>query len=147
MTNGTAVSAASWTLTPGGPVVASGGTVVIAGGTTGTGVTGTTVTARGWMNGGSGLSGTSLIDQLAFSFTNCGEPAGMTCQITRVGTVAFDATAHCSGVTTGNPVRVTLRCTGPFCAVSGCFGLIPAGDRVSISFTLTLSPSPTITSP
>ncbi|GAB1508602.1 hypothetical protein [Actinophytocola sp. KF-1] len=110
-------------------------------------------------------------------FNNCSGPFGLTFGVTHVGTWNLNGSSYAAPVTTGTITNVNANISGPGCAanvsgsvnatynnttkvltiqpnyglifnsVSGCLGLISAGQHASFSGAFTITPGMTVTSP
>jgi hypothetical protein len=110
-------------------------------------------------------------------FNTCTGPFGLTFGVTHVGTWSLNGNSYAAPVTTGNLVNINANISGPGCAanvtgsvnatynnttkvltvlpnfgltftsVTGCLGLISAGQHASFSGAFTISPGLTVTSP
>jgi hypothetical protein len=110
-------------------------------------------------------------------FNTCSGPFGLTFGVTHVGTWSLNGVSYAAPVTTGTLTNINANISGPGCtaavagsvnatynnttkvltvlpnfgltftSVSGCFGLIAAGQHASFSGAFTITPGLTVTSP
>lgn len=110
-------------------------------------------------------------------FNTCSGPFGLTFGVNHVGVWTLNGASYSAGVTTGSLNNINANISGPGCAanvvgsvnatytnathvlavlpnygltftsVTGCFGLIAAGQHASFSGSFTINPALTVTSP
>lgn len=119
----------------------------------------------------------ATLPQGGVRFNTCSGPFGLTFTVAHIGTWTLNGTSYASGVTTGTLSNINANISGPGCAanvtgsvnatytnatkvlavqpnfgltfntVSGCLGLISAGQHASFSGSFTITPGLTVTSP
>jgi hypothetical protein len=119
----------------------------------------------------------ATLPQGGVRFNTCSGPFGLTFTVAHIGTWSLNGTSYAAGVTTGTLANINANISGPGCAanvtgsvnatytnatkvlavqpnfgltfntVSGCLGLISAGQHASFSGSFTITPGLTVTSP
>jgi len=119
LTAGPAAAATTWTVRPGGPIMAKSGTTTLTDTKTGATLSCASSAATGSLKKGSGLSGAGIGKVTSLTFTNCAA-GGVMFKVTashfpwHLNAVSFNAT---TGVTTGTitgihaMVSSTVRCS------------------------------------
>jgi hypothetical protein len=145
MISGTA-SAATWTITPGGPFTATAGTTLLEIQESGIQLSCVSASATGTLK-----SGTNLTNPLAqipgTQFTDCQGPFGLTFEVIHVGTWELNGVTYNAGtgVSTGTLDNIEADIVGPGCNAT-VTGSVPvtftnSSDVLSVlpDFTLTVS--------
>ncbi|MEO5878316.1 MAG: hypothetical protein ABIS86_17790, partial [Streptosporangiaceae bacterium] len=116
---GTPAFAATWTVTPGGPVTGTAGTTTLKDTKTGATLTCASSTTNATVRGGTGLSGTAIATVTSASFNTCKGPLGINFNVTTAN-VAYqlNAVSYAGGVTSGTLDNITATLSGPLCSAS-----------------------------
>jgi hypothetical protein len=117
MVSGTA-SAATWTVTPGGPFTGSAGLTKLKIQETGVQLQCNSASAAGTAKSGSGLSNPlATLPPLGVKFNTCSGPFGLSFTVQHVGTWNLNGVTYnaATGVTTGTLSNITANITGPGC--------------------------------
>lgn len=116
---GPAAKAATWTVTPGGPVTGTSGTTTLKDATTGTTLTCASSQATGTLQSGSGLAN-PLGTIATLSFTNCTGPLGISFSASTTGPFPLNGSSYNSatGVTAGKITQIHGSISGPLCSAT-----------------------------
>ena len=114
-----AFAATTWTVSPGGAVMAKSGTTTLKDTTNGNFQTCKSSSTSATLKTGSGLQGTGLGSITALSFKTCTGPLGVTFTVTsndlpwHLNAVSYDSS---TGVTTGTITHIDATLSGPSCS-------------------------------
>jgi hypothetical protein len=114
-----AVSAATWTITPGGSVTGAAGTTTLADSTTGTTLNCTSSSATGTLKSGSGQT-SPLGSITGITFTNCTGPLGISFTASVTGPFPLNGKTYntTTGVTNGTISNIHGSLSGPLCSAT-----------------------------
>src|SRR5215469_205528 len=116
---GSHVTAATWTVTPGGSVTGTAGTTTLSDSTTGTTLSCTSSQATGTAKSGSGLAN-PLATIATMTFTNCTGPLGISFSASVTGPFPLNGTSYnaTKGITTGQITNIHGSISGPLCSAT-----------------------------